>query len=140
MRFEEKYFAKHSFSPEQINKFLENSVKDLQIAKKIKILDVKFNYAYTSLIKAGITLLSLHQARVKSVPGHQVKIVGKMAEILEDDSIETMGNLMRSKRNLDLYAGGIEVTEKECKEYLEFVEEVIKKVNLILTNCFEEDS
>jgi hypothetical protein len=132
MRFEEKYFAKFPFTPGQVKNNLANSLKDLHIAKKVNIVDVKFNYAYTSLIKAGIALLSQHQAKVKSVPGHQAKIIEKMAEILEDDTIRTMGNLMRSKRNLDLYAGGVEITEKECKEYLEFVESIIKRANLIV--------
>jgi len=42
--------------------------------------------------------------------------------------IEDIGNIMRSKRNLDFYAGGIEITEKECREYINFVEEVLTKV------------
>jgi hypothetical protein len=43
---------------------------------------------------------------------------------------------MRSKRNLDFYAGGIEVTEKECKEYINFVEEVLAKLkeNILIKN------
>lgn len=32
---------------------------------------------------------------------------------------------MRQKRNLDFYSGGIEVTEKECLEYLDFVGRVL---------------
>jgi len=56
-----------------------------------------------------------------------------MAQLIEDDAVADMGNLMRSKRNLDLYSGGVEVTEKECREYLKFVDEVLKKVrNLIV--------
>jgi len=35
---------------------------------------------------------------------------------------------MRQKRNLDFYAGGIEVTEKECRDYISFVGNVLKKV------------
>ncbi len=27
--------------------------------------------------------------------------------------------------NLDLYAGGVEITEKECKEYIKFVERIL---------------
>jgi len=40
---------------------------------------------------------------------------------------------MRSKRNLDFYAGGIEVTEKECREYVDFVEEVLPKLKKLLS-------
>ena len=128
MKFEDQYFVKFHFTKDQIKKNFKNALKDLTIAKKVKILEVKFNYAYTSLIKAGLTLLSLYGVKTRSVPGHHVKIIEKLAEILKDDSISDIGNLMRSKRNLDLYSGGIEVTEKECKEYIEFVGKVLEKV------------
>jgi histidyl-tRNA synthetase len=136
MKFEHKYFIKFEFTKEQINKNLENALKDLNIAKKIKILEVKFNYAYTALIKAGIASLSYYQVKVKSVPGHHIKIIEKLAQILKNDDIEDIGNSMRSKRNLDFYAGGIEVTEKECKEYINFVEEVLAKLkeNILIKN------
>jgi phosphate uptake regulator len=75
MKFEDKYFAQFRFSGEQIEKSLNNAIKDLEIAKTVNILDVKFNYAYVALIKAGIALLSFHRVRIKSVPGHQVKII-----------------------------------------------------------------
>lgn len=101
MRFEDKYFIRFRFSKAQIKKNLNNTLKDLDIAKKVKILDVKFNYAYTALIKSGITLLSYYQWKVKSAPGHHIKIIEKLAQILKADDIENIGNLMRSKRNLD---------------------------------------
>jgi len=132
MRFEDKYFIRFRFSKEQIKKNLNNALKDLDIAKKVKILDVKFNYAYTALIKAGITLLSYYQWKVKSAPGHHIKIIEKLAQILKDDDIENIGNVMRSKRNLDFYAGGIEITKKECSEYISFVEDVITNLKEII--------
>jgi len=101
MKFEDKYFAKFTFTKDQIKKNLENAQKDLSIAIKVNILEVKFNYAYTALIKAGIVLLSLYQVKIKSVPGHYVKIIEKLAQILKDDNIENIGNITRSKRNLD---------------------------------------
>lgn len=133
MKFEDKYFTKSTFSKDQIKKNLENAQKDLYIAIKVNILEVKFNYAYTALIKAGITLLSHYQVKIKSVPGHRVKIIEKLAQILKDDDIENIGNIMRSKRNLDFYAGGIEVTQKECREYINFVEEVLAKLEKLLS-------
>ncbi len=39
---------------------------------------------------------------------------------------------MRSKRNLDFYAGGIEVTEKECRECIKFVEDVLVRIKKII--------
>lgn len=130
MKFEDQYFVKFHFTKEQIKKNFNNALKDLTIAKKVKILEVKFNYAYTALIKAGLTLLSSNGVKIRSVPGHHVKIIEKMSEILKDDSISAIGNSMRSKRNLDLYSGGIEVTEKECREYIRFVKGVVEKVRV----------
>ena len=128
MKFEDRYFAEFNFSKGQIKKNFDNALKDLDIAKKDKILEVKFNYAYTALIKASVTLLSFYGVRVRSVPGHHIKMIEKTAQILGDDSISIIGNLMRSKRNLDLYAGGVEATEKECREYIKFVDKVLEKV------------
>lgn len=128
MKFEDKFFFRFTFTKEQIKKNFNNALKDLNIAKEVNILEVKFNYAYTAFIKGGITLLSYYQAKVKSVPGHHSKIIEKLAQILKDNDIENIGNIMRSKRNLDFYAGGIEVTEKECREYINFVEEILAKI------------
>ncbi len=126
--FDREYFVDFKFTPDQIRKNLNNALKDLGIAKKDRILDVKFNYAYTALIKAGITLLSFYGIKVRSVSGHHRKIIEKLGELLKEESIRDIGNVMRHKRNLDLYTGGIEVTEKECKEYIQFVEKVLLKV------------
>jgi len=127
MEFENKYFTEFNFSREQIKKNFSNALNDLRISKQDKILEVKFNYAYTSLIKAGIALLSFYKRKVKNVPGYHIKIIEKISRILKDESINDLGNLMRSKRNLDFYSGGIEVTEKECQEFIEFVDSVLTR-------------
>ena len=132
MKFEEKFFSQFKFTKEQIKKNLENALKDLDIAKRDKISDVKFNYAYSALIKAGIVLLSHHQQKIKSVPGHHVKIIESLAQILKDETIAQIGNVMRSKRNIDMYSGGIEITEKECREYINFVDKVLSHVKDII--------
>ena len=75
---------------------------------------------------------SEHPFKIKSVPGHHVKLIEKMADILQDKSIVDMGNLMRSKRNMDLYSGGVEVTEKECKEYIKFADRIMRAVKLMI--------
>jgi hypothetical protein len=128
MKFEDKYFSEFSFTKEQAGKNFSNALKDLKISKQDKIPEVKFNYAYTALIKAGIALLSFHKMKVKNVPGHHIKIIEKISELLEDGSIYGMADSMRQKRNLDLYSGGIEVTQKECREYIEFVDSVIVRI------------
>lgn len=53
MKFEEGIFVRFNFSSGQIEKNLANARRDLEIAKKTDILDVKFNYAYSALIKGG---------------------------------------------------------------------------------------
>lgn len=35
---------------------------------------------------------------------------------------------MRSKRNVDFYDGGVEVTEKEAQEYLDYVDGILQKI------------
>jgi len=132
MKFEDKYFPTFQFAVEQIKKNLQNAMRDIDIAEKDEFLDVKFNYTYTALLKAGIALLSFYQRKIKSMPGHHVKIIGKLSEILNDEDIADLGNVMRSKRNRDLYDGGIEVTSKECKEYISFVKDVLKRVCQII--------
>lgn len=133
MKFDNKYFSQFNFTEKQISKNFQNATKDINIAKKDKILDVKFNYVYTALIKSGIALLSFHQVKIKSIPGHHFKIIEQISRILKDDSIMAMGNLMRSKRNLDFYSGGIEVTEKECVEFIKFTEKVLAKIKTIVS-------
>lgn len=127
IRFDDKYFGKFAFTREQVEKNLANALKDLRIAREDAIIDVKFNYTYNALIKAGIALISSYGQKVKSVPGHHIKILEVMSAILEDVGINDIGNVMRSKRNMDFYAGGIEVTEKECREYLEFADKIIAR-------------
>ncbi len=134
MTFEDKFFVRFKFSREQIEKNLANALRDLEMAKKVNIREVRFQYAYMALIKGGIALLSHQQVRIKSFPGHQVKIIEKMAQILNDETIETLGNWMRQKRNLDFYSGGIEITEKECQEYLDFAEKVLKRPKTLIQN------
>lgn len=133
IKFEDKYFVKFEFTDEQVKKYFNNALKDLNIAKNDKIPEVKFNYAYNALIKCGIALLTFYGRKVKSVPGHHVKIIEKISEFLKDGSVNDVGNLMRSKRNLDLYTGGIVVTEKESREYIAFAESVITRVKRIIS-------
>ena len=131
MKIDGRYFARCEFDHEQVRRNIENADRDLAIAKKIDILEVKFDYAYSAFLKAGIALLSHQGIRAKSVPGHQVHIIRQTGLLLKDRAIEEMGNLMRNKRNLDLYGGGIEVTEMECAEFVRFAARVIDQVKKI---------
>jgi hypothetical protein len=132
MRFDSKYFDNFKYTKEQIKDNIDNALKDLSIAKKDSIIEVKFDYSYKALIKAGIALASFYGRKIKSLPGHHVKIIEMIAGELKDDSVDDIGNVMRSKRNTDFYGGGIEITEKESREYLEFVSSVVGKINRII--------
>lgn len=127
--FESKHFTKFKFTPEQINRHFNNALRDFKIASEDSHMEVKFNYCYNALIKSGIALIAAKGGmKVRSVAGHHVKIIEKMAEILEDETVLVIGNAMRTKRNEDFYGGGIFVSEKESAEYLEYVKGIMDKV------------
>lgn len=125
----EKFFRKIKFTSEQIINYLNNALKDLKIAKQQNISEVKFNYSYTALLKAGIALIAAEKnLKVRTVQGHHIKILEMTSKILNDSSIFEIGNAMRMKRNTDLYEGGILITEKESEDYLNYVEKVVDKI------------
>lgn len=70
--------------------------------------------------------------KVRSQPGHHVKILEKLAELTGEEDIMTLGNKMRQDRNKDFYEGGAIVTDKETEEYLTFVQGVAAKAKLQL--------
>jgi len=131
--FELKYFSKFKFTPEQIKRYMNNAMRDFKIASEDEHLEVKFNYCYNALIKAGIVLIAAKgSVKIRSVVGHHVKIIEKMAEILKDETVLAVGNAMRTKRNEDFYGGGIFISEKESSEYLEYVKSILGKVRLFI--------
>jgi hypothetical protein len=129
INFETKYFVKFDFSDKQIGQYLSNALKDLEIAQENKRPEVKFNYSYTALIKGGIALIAkIGNVKSRSIPGHHIKIIEKMSEILQDENINEVGNSMRMKRNRDLYSGGVFISDKESEDFYFFIEKVLFKV------------
>ncbi len=132
MHFDKEYFQPFKFTNKILKDYFENAMRDLKIAREDKFEEVKFVYSYNALIKTGIVLIGkIGKVKVRSVPGHHLKILEKMSEILKDEDVFTVGNSMRKKRNLDFYSGGEVISEKEAREYLEFVEKLIAKVKQI---------
>ena len=125
MQFEGKYFKKFVFTPEQVEANMKNAEKALEIAGKDRISEVIFDYSYKAIIKAGIALLSKHNYKVKSGPGHHIKIIEALAAILGDKTIAQDADVMREKRNMDLYSGGVEVSDTEAGEYLAFAIKIV---------------
>src|SRR3990170_3500458 len=131
--FETKYFQKFSFTKQHIDRFFESALRDLKIARQDKFAEVRFTYGYQALVKAGIALIAkVGGVKVRSVPGHHIKILEKMSEILKDPDILTFGNAMRTKRNADFYGGGQIITEKEAEDYLRFVERTFASVHKVV--------
>ena len=91
---------------------------------------VIFTFTYNAIIKAGIALIATYGYRVRSAPGHHIKLLQKMKEILgkEYSLIIEIFNDMRRKRNTDLYGGGIYISEKDANEYLELSKSVLDAI------------
>lgn len=134
--FDPLYFKPFKPSPHQINRYFESALRDLEIAREDHFIEVRFSYCYQALIKAGIALFAkAGHVKVRSVPGHHVKILEKMSEVLKNEDINVIGNAMRSKRNLDLYEGGIVVGENEVKDYIRFVESIVESVRKVIDDA-----
>lgn len=128
-KFEKEFFRKVSFGPDEIKQLLRTTLRDLNIAKKDPFAEVRFSYAYQALIKAGIALAAKDGGvKVKGVPGHHLTILKKLSAMLHDEDIFTYGNVMRMKRNRDLYSGGEYISRKEADDYLKFVKGVVARV------------
>ena len=119
-------FEKHSFTKKQIDTFIKSAERNLNIAKKNKEAEVVFLFSYNSLIKIAIAICASEGFRVKSKQGHHIGLLNKLAELLEDEDVELIGNEMRMRRNRDFYDGNIVISEKEAREYLNWVSEVFE--------------
>ncbi|HNV86636.1 MAG TPA: hypothetical protein PKL97_06695 [Candidatus Omnitrophota bacterium] len=128
-KFEKKFFQRFEFTEAQIERYFANALRDLEIARQDPFLEVRFTYCYQALLKGGIALIAkAAQVKVRSIPGHHIKILEKMSELLHESDILTMGNALRMKRNFDLYGGGESFTEKEAADYFEFVERALNRI------------
>jgi len=121
-----EFFQKLKFSAEEVRKRFDSARRDLEIAGKDPFPEVRFTYGYQALIKTGTALIAREGLKVRSVPGHHVKILERMSEILKDPDVLVLGNGMRMKRNQDLYGGGDLISEKEAADYFAFVQKVFK--------------
>lgn len=128
-------FESFKFTAEQTAGYFRNALKDLKIAEGAEIAEVRFTYSYNALLKAGIALIAgLKGLKVRSAPGHHVKTLEMTGELLKDEDIFAVANSMRMKRNTDLYAGGIIITDKESRDYLGFVQKTLKRIKAELGN------
>ncbi|KKQ71466.1 MAG: hypothetical protein UT33_C0009G0057 [Candidatus Peregrinibacteria bacterium GW2011_GWC2_39_14] len=126
MKFEEKHFKRFDFTNKEIRLFLENSRRDLDIAKNNKTPEVIFRFGYDSILKSCIALIAFCGFKAKSVPGHHIIIISKASEILNHEYAEIFYfcNNIRRKRNFDLYAGGSFFSVQEAKNLIEISEKI----------------
>jgi len=122
-------FEKFVFSHEQISRYYKSALRDLNIARNAKENEVAFRFCYDALLKLAIAISAKNNLRIKSRQGHHIKLIDKLAEILDDADIKIIGQEMREKRNWDLYGGGTVISQKETAEYLKWTENIFKEGN-----------
>ena len=132
MSLDSEFVKKQMFSVSTIKSFFTKAKHNLELARKNSEPEIKFHFAYLALIKIGITLIATLDYRVRSKEGHHMIIIENLAEILNNNNIQKIGNRMRQKRNGDIY-GDTQITKIEADEYLKFIDIVFKKAEEYLT-------
>lgn len=127
-RFEARYFQRFRYTADQIGAYLDSATRDLAVARNSPIPEVIFRFTYDALVKLAIYVVSHHGFKVRSIPGHHVKLLEKLGDELDDEEVALIADEMRRKRNLDLYQAAAVVTSKDAQNYFEFVETVFGRV------------
>jgi len=125
-------FEKFRFSRKQVEKYHSSAKRDLKIASEADVSEVRFRFCYDALLKLAITVCAEHSLRVKSRRGHHIELIKKLSFFLKDSEIEVLANEMRSKRNWDLYGGGIIISSKEAREYLDWTKQIFNKTESLI--------
>lgn len=124
--FPSDYFQKFNFSQRQLEAYFKSAKHQLDISASSPVPEVVFEFSYNALIKFGIYLLANEGYKVRSVPGHHIRILEKMSEILGNKDVLIFGDRMRQERNFNLYDEGRPFSHKEAKEFLKFISDLIK--------------
>ncbi|MFH0968915.1 MAG: hypothetical protein V1804_00190 [Patescibacteria group bacterium] len=125
-------FEHFKFTHSQIEKYYLSAKRDFRIAKEADVPEVSFRFCYDALLKLAIATCAYNGMRVKAKKGHHIELIKKLSFYLDDPDVDLLGNEMRSKRNWDLYGGGILISKKEAKEYLEWTENIFKNTQKYL--------
>jgi len=126
-------FEEFNFSARQINNYFSAASRDFKIAGDSSVPEIIFRFSYDALIKLAISVCAKNGLKVKSRAGHHIELLKKLSEFIDDKEIKTIGNKMRRKRNLDLYGGGILMSEKEAGEYREWLKAIFIKAEAYLS-------
>ena len=128
-----KYFKESDFTDEQIVNISNNCKNDLEIAEESKRVEVKFIFSYNALIKICIIILHIKKGfRIRSIPGHHIKLLEAISLILQNDDIYDTGNAMRMKRKANMYETGLPLSKMETEDYFQFVLELFNKTKEIV--------
>lgn len=125
-------FENFKFTQRQIENYFKAAVRDLGIACRTDIPEVIFKFSYDGLLKLVIAICAHNGLRVKSRKGHHIELIKKLSILLNNPDIKTIGDGMRSKRNFDLYGGGILISRKEANEYFEWIKNIFDKAEQCL--------
>ncbi len=129
MTFQEnQFFRKFRFTNDQLRKYYRAAEQDRQIAQTSEHPEIIFRFSYDSLVKLAVYVTAASGLKVRSIPGHHIKLIEKLSEICGVDDALLIADEMRRKRNLDLYEGGVLITEMEARSYMQFVHSVFNGV------------
>lgn len=128
MIFDENFFSKQQFSGADIENYKASAIRDLKIAEKSKELEVKFHFSYMALIKAGICRIAREGYRVKSRPGHHIKIIESLSKLMKDEDIVIIGDKMRKDRNIDFYEPAGTILKDDVAVFMSFIKDLIPKL------------
>ena len=128
MIFDKNFFVSQKFSLEELGKIKKSIKRNLELARSSNEPEIIFHFSYMALIKIGIYYIAREGYRVKSQPGHHIKIIESLGKILDSEDILITGDKMRKDRNLDLYGVDSAIEQEEANEYLEFVKGLFQKM------------
>ena len=126
------FFRKQKFTDEQLLAFERGAKEDLEIASDSDYIQVKFRFCYDALLKLGIFVVAKAGYKIRSIPGHHIKLLEALSLLSETPDVEIVAETMRQKRNMDLYEGGAYVSESEVAEYLDFVKDLFRNLQILL--------
>ena len=122
-------FEKFEYKEGQVKRYLDAAFKDYKLASLASAPELSFYACFNVVVKTSIAICASNNLRVKSRIGHHIKLIEKLADLLKDENIEVVANKMRSKRNRDLYTGGVIISQREVDYYLKFCKSLLEKAD-----------
>ena len=129
MNWDKNYFVVQVFSKTELAKYKKSAGRDLAIALSNPEIEVQFHFAYMALVKIGIYLIAKEGYRVKSRPGHHVKIIEALSDLCQSEEILLIGDKMRKDRNLDLYGGDSYYSQDETSVFLHKINDLYQSLD-----------